>query len=199
MDLNEKKVIEDIKNVSSGFKDYNSFAHFNADYRLKKQQQRQILIAAIIAIYIFVIAGFLILSRNGSGTLLWPFATGDLSEITKLESRILGLEKDFKESEIATTTSSPSEMALRRLNQRMSSLEETISLNPEKALTAVLLRERQKNIEDDFIELRNAQVRLDAKVDNFFITVLVGPIIVAILGLIAWFVQNRLSKKGRSE
>jgi nitrate reductase NapE component len=74
-------------------------------------------------------------------------------------------------------------------------LEDSISLEPDKALTAAVLREDQKNVESSLTDVRDSEARLESKLDNFITTVVIVPIVTAIIGIIIWLLQGRLKKR----
>lgn len=195
MAVDEKTIIEQVENESEGLKAYASFLSSNEEYRYKKQQRRLIFLTFSLIIYLVFVLGFLFIFRNNASLLFWPLRIFEQDQNIGLEVRVGVLEEKIKELRSSLATSSTENININDLNNRIGSIEETIELNPEKALTAVLLREKQKNLDENFVDLRNAQVRLESKVDGFVTTVLVTPIVAALLGLLGWFLKNLYSKR----
>ena len=193
MAVDEHKLIEDLARKSDGFKDYTTFLKLNAEFQLKKKQQKLIWGAGFLIVYLVFVLGFLSVFRNNTTLLLWPFKASNSEQISKLEARV-----DLLQAEILkfSTSSSPNPINdTRKLDARMDALEQTINLSPEKALTATLIREQQKNLEQNVSLLRDSQNRLESKVDNFVTTVLIAPIFAALLTLLGWFLKVHFFKK----
>ena len=203
MTIDEQKIVSDISTESDGLKDFNSFSRLSRDYKLRKQQKKLFLFIIILFIYFIIALGALFVFRNNPYFLFWPLDIGKESRsITALDQRLSILENksvDLQDLLAQPTSTSVSNniinLQLVTLSNRQEALEESINLNPEKALTAGLLREKQKNLEDNFIQLRSVQERLDSKLDNFITTAILGPIVVAIIGLIVWFIQRKFKKE----
>ena len=199
MALDEEKVIEDLENSSiDGLKDYANFVKSNAEFRFRRQQQKLVFGTMLLAVYLLFVLGVLSLFRNNTAFLLWPFmpsGSSDSQQLSKLQEQISSLQSEV--AKLSTATSTPKSANIGKLDARMEALEESINLDPEKALTAGLIREQQKNLEANFAELRDAQTRLEDKFGNFVTTVLITPIVGALLALLVWFIQARMSRKER--
>lgn len=191
----EEKIIRDIESESNGLRDYDSFARSTVEFRYKKQQQKMIFAIAFLFIYLVFALGFLYIFRNNTSFLLWPFQAPDSPKISDLQRQVdsLGLEVSKLENTISTSTSEG--VSVSGLRARIGALEESINLDPEKAVTAILIREQQKNLETNFTELKDSQIRLGDKVDSFITTVIIVPIIGFVLALLGWFIQARFFKK----
>lgn len=194
MVIDEKKLIESIEKKSTIFNDYTSLARFNLEYQTKKRQQKLVFGSIFLVGYIIVAFSILFMFKDNTTVLFWPFEKPvDSNQLDDLQKQVLTLSKETEDVKIALA-SPQNNASVKYLDNRLSALEQSISLNPEKALTAVLLREKQKNLEENFSELRSEQARLDSKVDNFFITVIIAPVAVAILGFLGWFIKGRFKK-----
>ncbi|HCC05339.1 TPA: hypothetical protein DEP58_03470 [Patescibacteria group bacterium] len=193
MAIDENKIIQEIERLEvRSERDYDFFLR---EYQQRKKQQKLIFATASLLVYMIFILIFFVSFRSNPSFLFWPFKINTpSSDISILERQVDLLSKKVDELNNSTTTPVRGETT-QNLSIRLNTLEETISLNPDKALTAVLLREKQKNLEENFNNLRDAQSRLDSKVDNFVITVLIAPVVAALLGLLIWFLQSRFWKK----
>lgn len=191
MALDEKKIIEDLEKDRDGLKDYASFVRSNAEFRYRKQQQKLIFATILLSVYLVFALGFLFIFRNNSPFLLWPFQSSNSQEIYDLQKKVNSLASEVSTVKTNISTSSGSSV----LSSRISALEQSINLDPEKAVTAILIRDQQKNLETNFKELKDSQVRLEGKVDGFITSVIIVPIVGFLLALLAWFVQVRLSRK----
>ncbi len=195
MAFEEDKIIKEIENESEGLKDYDSFIRSNTEFRYKKQQQKLIFATILAIIYLILSLGFLFTFRNNTSLLLWPFKVSDSDKISNLQNQINSLNNQVSELKTNISTSTTEVVSTKKLDARLTALEESISLDPEKAVTAILIREQQKNLTENFKELKDSQVRLSDKVDSFITSVIIVPIIGFLLALLGWFIQVRLSKK----
>lgn len=203
MPIDEQKIISDFNKSSSGLKDYKSLLNFEKEYRFKKQQRKLMFVSIIFVFYLLMALTLLLFFRNkASSILFWPLNTVESQRIESLENRLQNLEKDIENVQLtfSSTTNGNSSLSyinsqIHNLNTRQESIEQSINLDPEKALTATLLREKQKNLENNFIEIKNSQAKLESKFDNFITTIILGPLITAILGFIIWLIQSRLKKE----
>ena len=193
--IDEKKIVSDIETESAGLKDYMSFLRLNNEYRLKRQQQKIFFITVFLGMYSVFAFVFLSAFRDHSAFVFWPFQVSNNGQMNNIQTRLDTLDEEIKNLKGSLSTTTADDNSVNYLKTRISALEDTISLDPEKALTAVLLREKQKNLEDNLSELRSEQSRLESKVDNLMITVLIGPVIAGFLGLLIWFIQKRFTKK----
>jgi hypothetical protein len=203
MSIDEQKIISDIKKDSSGVNDYRSYIRLDREYKYRRQQKLINLASLLTVVYTIIALIVFVFFKNDTRTFLyWPFnPPSDQIKIKDLENRILDSEKkiDFIDSVINSSTTKNVSLdyinsQIYRLNSRQGALEESISLDSEKALTAGLLREKQRALEVNFSELREAQIRLDSKFDNFMITVILIPIITLVGSLIVWFFTKRNKK-----
>jgi len=203
MTIDEQKIISNISEESGGLKDYNSFLRFSDKYQLKRRQRKLIIMIIVLLFYFFGALVALFFFKNDYDLLSWPLsAQPQNQQINDLQARTENLEKEIGSFQKIFASSVNSNMAIGYLNsqfdkldKKQTALEESISLDPEKALTAALLREKQKNLEDNFAQLRDAQNKLDSKLDTFITTVILAPIMVALLGLLGWFLKGKFDKK----
>lgn len=204
MDFNENKIIEDLSNSSSGLKDYNSLLHSEKEYSFKLKQKKIIILAILLSVYTLLALALLVFFKNkATDIMLWPFGdTQKINNSENLEKRLNTLDKEviilnetLSKSTENNYSTSYLNSKIENLNLRQKSIESSISTDPEKALTSVLLREKQINIENGLLELRNSQDKLNTRVDNLITTVIVGPIVTAILGFIFWVLQSKFKKE----
>ena len=204
MEPNAEKIINDINNSSSGLRDYNSLLHSEKEYFFKKKQKKMILLATIILVYTLISLTLLIFFKNkATDIMLWPLInTQKVDNYNALENKVNLLDKEVATFNDILSKSTQNNYSISYLNSkiekidsRQKSIESSISTDPEKALTSVLLREKQINIENSLLDLKNQQDKLNTRVDNFITTVLVGPIVTAILGFIIWILQSKFKKE----
>lgn len=191
MVLDEKKIIEDLEKEQSGLQDYASFVRLNEEFRYKKQQQKLFFATLLLSIYLVFALGFLFIFRNNTPSLIWPFQTSSSPQIADLQLKLNSLATEFSILKSNISTSSENFV----LSSRIAALEQSINLDPEKAVTAILIREQQKNLETSFKELKESQIRLEGKVDNFITSVIIVPIVGFLLALVAWYIQVYFSRR----
>lgn len=189
MSLDEQKFIKNFNEESSSLNNYSTFLRSEAEFKLRKNQRKFSILAFVLSFYLLFILFFM--NNYRKDRLLSIFIKDDTitQEINEINSKINFLTKDIdnKFNNVSTSASN-------QLNLRIDALEKSINLDSEKALTAGLIREQQKNLSINFSELKESQIRLENKMDNFVTTVLIGPIILTLLGFFVWFVQNKISK-----
>jgi hypothetical protein len=192
MDIDETKLFKKIEQDTSPLKDYKAFLKVSEELHQKKQQKKLIWKVALLLVYLSFSFIYLFLFRNNPSIIFWPVKTSSSEqEISDIQLQIDSLKKEISNLRSVYSSSSDN-VTIKMLEKRIGGLEDAIFLDPEKALTAVLLREKQKNLETNFSELRNTQSRIEGKLDSFITTVIFVPLFG---GLIAWFVQSRFKKE----
>ncbi len=202
MPSTEEEIILNLDKESSDLEDYDSYLIKKREYRLRKQQSRVLFAGVFLLVYVVMALSVLSFFRDTPSGLFPSFGISSSEEekIKDLELRmnLIGMRVESLQSTISSTQASSSvsylDSQFAELSRRQNALEESISLDPEKALTAGLLREKQKNLENNFSDLRNAQVRLDSKLSDFITAVFVTPIAVAFVGFFIWFIQRKITK-----
>lgn len=203
MQFDENKIINDLSKSPTGLNDYKSLLHSEKEYNYKLKQKKIMALAILLAVYTLFSIGLLIFFRNkANDILLWPLKPAQEStNIILLEKKLDNLSRETNNLNEILSKSVENNYSvsyfnskLEKLNNSQKSIEEAISLDPEKVLTTTFLREKQKNLESSFLDLRNSQDKLDSKLDNFITTVIVVPIITAILGFIIWVLQSKYKK-----
>lgn len=200
----EEKIIssihkEDLKNL----RDYATLARLENEYRYKNQQRRLRILTVFAAFYSLLSVMVLLWFKNRPNILFWPINIESQSqEVENLRRDIESVKQETTILKSAISSSTGRDipinylnLQLDRLDNREKALEESISLDPEKALTAGLLREKQKNLEANLLELRGAHSKIDSKLDNFITTVLIAPIVTAIFGFLIWLLQKKMKKE----
>jgi hypothetical protein len=98
-------------------------------------------------------------------------------------------------------TKNASESSTRDLQLRIANMEvkqdsiaQTILIDPDKALTARLLRVEQKNLEDKYDQIKSNQSDLNNKFDNIILYVVAIPLGGVVLSLVSAFVLYLFSK-----
>ncbi len=204
MATEEEKIISDVSKENDSIKDYISFSRINSNYRLERRRKKLMFLTITLLIYAIAAVIALIKFKENSSLLHWPTNDQKIKDlqIKVLQEKITSIENDVKNIQTSLSSSSKDmflnnyiNIKLDELTKRERALEEAIYLDPEKALTTTLLKEKQKDIEDDFSQLRETQSKLDTKLDNFITTVIITPIIVAVLAILGWLIRINFFKK----
>ena len=165
----------------------------------EKKNRRKNSIFISLVIYMIIISG-IGLSTVGDMGFLTSFRVNNQADIVEIKNDIEKLQLEIsKVSTTAVATTSPeinsflTEIdALKRENQ---AIYETISVDPHKAVTAVLLRNQMDNLEERFKELQDGVTRTNSLLVQLFWVALLLPII----GLAWRYVENRFFARNSNE
>ena len=184
-------------------KQFNTYLKYKEDVKRKKQVQKSRLILAATIFYT-LIAGIItsgLMSKEGFIYGLFSERRNSEeqrkmeyleSEIVKINDSVDRLDKLFEENSKNTDLAVIS-TRLGSVEEKQSNIEQTILMDPDKAITTRLLRDKQEVLNNELTETKNALIRLNDKLDNFIIGVFATPLLV---GLIGWglkyiFTRNR--------
>lgn len=168
--------------------------------REKKRLQKQIYISIATTVYVVVIALFMVKSS---------FVSRVFTPNEKIEQKIVELEKQIdalkKQNEVLQNTISsqnPENFQYYNLNNRINSLEnsqktlsDAVLFDPNDAITARLLAEKQKNLDEQFDSLKESVQRTNDYLLNLFWLVILAPIIALIWSL----VKSKFFKKSYND
>jgi nitrate reductase NapE component len=204
MTIDEEKILSGLtKEKVDNLTDYNTFTRLDDQFKSKKKSKRIVVLLISLLVYVLISVTVLYSFRNRADVLFWPLnissdgKTDPLidKKITALTAEISDLKFIIASTSQEYTSFNYLNSQIRELQNRERALEDSISLEPDKALTAAVLREDQKNVESSLTDVRDSEARLESKLDNFITTVVIVPIVTAIIGIIIWLLQGRLKKR----
>lgn len=108
---------------------------------------------------------------------------------SRLDQVEKGLSSDPRDKDLQKISAQ-----IQDLKAQQQAINQTITVDSDKALTATLLREKQKEIDANISDTRANQNRLNDKVDQFISTIISVPLIgfvLALLSYLIYFLINR--------
>ncbi len=131
--------------------------------------------------------------------------TKEINTLNQMQIQLINTDKKLKD--ISTVIEKrPDDLNLINFDSRITRLENqtnaissTILQDPEKAITASLLRKKQIETESTLIEIKDSEAKINQRIDNITLTVVAIPLIGFVLSLIGsgfYFIYN--NKKSRN-
>jgi hypothetical protein len=162
----------------------NQYAAFEVSRRLKVEQRRErrlILFAAVTAFYITVV---IFLFSQGNIGLIFPtssrvFTTqlGNLSvKQAALDQRVKAIEKNVANT-TGTVTLNTLTARVNNVDADVQNIKETILDDPDKAITARLLREKQDEVNRNLADMKANVNQLAGQIDKIFWTIIIVPLL----------------------
>lgn len=178
--------------------------------RLSKEEQRgakarryYVMLFALMAVYSVLAAGIFAFKDNDSF-----FTPEDTKSINELQTELEATQRETQQTDenvkklitiLEKPVQDPGQKALlariEKLEIKQRAIETTVLEDPEKALTARLLREKQSNLEQQVKELKEDNAKLDSKIDQFISTIITVPIIgfaLALLSIVIVWVWRKI-------
>ncbi|HSR88943.1 MAG TPA: hypothetical protein VLK22_00895 [Candidatus Udaeobacter sp.] len=186
------------KDVSDLYDEYRKLSEF--EYLKRKAAKSRffaIVIAAYAAAGILVYAFFLdngmlrrvFQSKSETNADVWM--KGSDKKLTEMEVKVARLDGLLtglpKEANLLVT-----EKRVKVLEDKQAVLEQSILYDADKALTSRLLKQDQDTLHANINDLKEANLRLNEKLDNILLTLIVGPLLI---GLIGWIWKRFVEKR----
>lgn len=182
------------------FDEYLEVKRIEDSLKEKKKLQKQTFISITTAIYVVIIA---LLMSNFS--LVSKFFTPG----SKFDERIIEMEKQIdivrKQNEIlqnSISNQNPDNFQYYNISNRINNLEnsqkslsDAVLLNPNDVITARLLSEKQKILEEQFISLKDSFQGVNDNLNKLFWAAILLPLI----GLVWSFVKDKFLKKNDND
>jgi hypothetical protein len=169
---------------------------FSARLELRQRKFRLFVVTMFVYSFLALIAMVFLVNKD---LLLFPFV--DTKSVEQLKKEIVKLKTDSESvhqslEEISKSLASdPRDKDLIKISaqiqdirSRQQAIDQTINVDGEKALTATLIREKQKDIDANIVDVRAGQNRLNDKVDQFISTLISVPLIGFVLALLSYVI-----------
>jgi len=127
------------------------------------------------------------------------------SSITQLESQVQQLIQENKNLRDSVKYSSNSadvkiiDVRVTRLETQENALSQTILEDPDKALTARYLRDKQQSLEATVNDIKTNQAKINERIDGIVTTLIAVPLVTFVLtfigGVLLYIYNNHISKK----
>jgi len=180
-------------------KDFTVYLEQREAFKKAKQDRRRNLLSMLALVYSIVAVLVVMYIKNESFRGILTNDDNQIERLTKTEQDIISLNQAMEDIKNTLDDSKyPSlsllETKISNIEKKQNIIEETILDDADKALTARLLLDQQEVLKEDIYELKGSQIRLNSKIDNILITVLIIPL----LGLLFWIARQQLSKEKNS-
>lgn len=143
----------------------------------------------------------IILVKNDFALPTFQISSNSNVQTQELQDQVLSLSSKVQllESSIKTASSSSNlELRVVKLETGQKNLSDSIDMDIDKALTARVLQEKQKNIESEITTLQSSQSDTNRRIDGLITTVVavpLGGIALSLITSLVYFLFGRNSKK----
>jgi len=191
--------------------DDNHFSYFINEESRKNSSIKEIIVIIFTLIFIILSTILISFASSRTKTILPSFLNNDsnsiaLSKISELENNLKKNNEQILaiKNNLSTTSDNINikniSIRLNEIENTQNAMSETILEDADKVITTKLLREKQKEIENNISEIKVSVLKLNDRLDSLVTTLVAIPLIgfiLSLIGTLVYFLINISRNKNK--